>query len=184
MVHIWNLTNLGTFWSLKHVLLPSVSKQTNKQINKQTNMVHIWNQTNLRTFWPLKSTCFCSQCPNKQTNQSSKQTHKQTNKQANKHGVYLKSDKLKDFFAIEEHVLLLSVVVLERPGRPSPSRSHERRFLACLSTWRSPTILSQKDSRISWFSRYSFHQIHEHSKRSKFRECMTWKLTQTLNGSI
>ena len=47
---------------------------------------------------------------------------------------YLKSDKFGDFLAIEEHVLLLSVVVLERPGRPSRSRSHERRFLACLST--------------------------------------------------
>ena len=154
-------------------------------------MVHIWNLTNLGTFWQLKSMCFCSQCPNKQTNQTNKQinkqtnqSNKQTNKQANKHAACLKSDKFEDLLAIEEHVLLLSVVVLERPGRPSPSRSHERRFLACLSTWRSPTILSQKDSRISWFSRYSFHQIHEHSKRSKFRECMTWKLTQTLNGSI
>jgi len=68
---------------------------------------------------------------NKQTN---KRTNKQTNKQANKHGAYLKSNKFGDFLAIEEHVLLLSVVVLERPGRPSPSRSHERRFLACLST--------------------------------------------------
>ena len=45
-------------------------------------------------------------------------SNKQTNKQANKHGAYLKSDKFEDFLATEEHVLLLSVIVLERPGRP------------------------------------------------------------------